>query len=127
MLMAFRHNIFILLFTALALVGCVADKGASKSANCGAGQEFDAVTRKCKASLGATAPSNLPPVATTTTATISEDTAGTSVALNYTDVDGDLATSCTIVGYDVITFGAPPTCSCSGGFCFATLIPNADH
>lgn len=127
MMKPLRQHILLLIFASLTLMGCVADKGASKGADCGAGQEFDAVSRKCKLSQGATAPSNLPPVATTASGAIAEDSLGSSVALNYTDVDGDLATSCNIVGYDVITFGAPPTCACAGGFCFATLIPNANH
>ncbi len=128
MKLGLRQSIFCLIITPLILVGCVADKGASKAADCGSNQTFDKVSRKCVASSqGATAPSREVPVGTTTTATIAEDSLGSSIILNYTDIDGDLATSCSIVGYDTITFGSVPSCNCSGGFCFATVIPNADH
>jgi len=127
MMLSLRQSILCILIAPIFLVSCVADKGASKKADCSTGQTFDAVSRKCIASQGATTVSRQPPVATTSTATLAEDSPGSSIILNYTDIDGDLATSCTIVGYDIITFSASPICSCSGGFCFATVVPNANH
>lgn len=123
---AIWHYIFLSIIVPIALVGCVADKGASKDANCGAGQVFDVVARRCVASQGASTEPNQPPVPLTSTATINEDSLGSAVALLYSDIDGDLATSCSIVSYDTFVFSAPPTCFCSAGFCYAMLVPDAN-
>lgn len=127
MLKAVQRQIIWMLFIPILLVGCVADKGASKSATCGSGEAFDPVTRKCfNVSQGATVPTQVPPVGTTTTATISEDTLGSPVSLSYTDVDGHIATACSVSNLSA-NLTLVTACTCSGGFCFASFAPDPDN
>lgn len=128
MLKAFRNQILLIIFVPLFLVGCVADKGASKSANCGAGQVFDAVTRKCVASAqgGTAVQTNVPPVANLTAGTITEDTAGQAISLTYTDVDGNIATACSVSNLSA-DLNLTSACTCAGGFCYAFFAGDPDN
>ena len=73
--------------------GCVVEQGAKTKANCDPGSEFDVISRSC---AQAASINNIPPMPTGTSEDVSgdEDSGVMMVDLNYSDIDGDLASGC---------------------------------
>jgi|GEM_PF-2250998 len=98
LLKTFRKNFRVGLFEVTGflsltlLLGCVAGEGGKKKANCLNGQTFNSVSRTCQ---GASI-SDGPPIPTLKSLSLLEDSGASTVALTYTDIGNDFATSCNI-------------------------------
>lgn len=105
------------------LVGCLG--GASKkttSPDCSAGQTFDATSRSCQ---GAVVTQQVP-TPTLTALSLLEDSGTTNVILTYTDINSDLAFSCSVTSLDTNLYAALPLCTCAGGVCSINLTPDGN-
>lgn len=105
------------------LVGCLGG-GTKKTEkpDCSAGQTFDSVSRSCQ---GAVVTSQ-PPTPTLSALSLLEDSGTTNVILTYTDINSDLAFSCSVTSLDTNLYTALPLCICSGGVCSVNLTPDAN-
>lgn len=75
---------------------CTPQMNSLKQASCGDGHYFDEITRSCLLDVSPKAP-----VVTTTSLTIAENTPKTAYTIDYTDQNGNSASSCTVVNSDV--------------------------
>ncbi len=87
-------------------VACTPQMNSLRQADCGAGHYFDEVTRSCILDVSPKAP-----VITSSSLSITENDAKTTYPITYTDQNGGVATSCTIVDTDTglnqsLTFGS---------------------
>lgn len=91
-------------------------------AQCGPNEAYDAVKRIC---YNTTVP-HQPPTPTLKRIDLVEDQVAQEFILTYTDVDGDLATNCSIIsrgnGINAVTYN----CQCQGGICTVKLQPDPD-
>lgn len=75
-----------------AFIGCTPQMNSLKQASCDDGHYFDEITRSCILDVSPKAP-----VITTTSVSMIEDAAMTSFPISFTDQNGGIPTSCTIV------------------------------
>ncbi len=123
-LMRNMGRLYSLLLIGLLAVACNPNEGKQK-ATCGANMAFNSISRKCYA---VNAPRSAPSPSTIS-ASINEDSAGSTVTLSYTDTESDFANSCSIVSYSATIDGnglAPVSCSCTGGVCTAVINPDSN-
>jgi len=114
---------------ALGLSSCVQNLPTSKIggevASCASYQKFNKVTRKCE---GVKILPTIPKILLSTI-TMTEDVNST-IIIDYSDNQGDLATSCTVASTNSNHFSNPAlpniNCSCSGGICLFTLNPRTN-
>ena len=116
-----KLNLLILIFI---VIGCVPEQG-QRIASCGYAEAFNSVTREC---YSIEAPREIP-VASLREVTIEEDSGENIFELTYSDANSDYATACGIVSSDEnidSDGGVPVTCSCVGGSCTASIIPDSN-
>jgi hypothetical protein len=65
-----------------------------------------------------------PPIGFIATESMNEDSSK-NITLNYSDLEGDLATTCQL--QDLVHLDAGSSCSCSAGICQATIIPTSNY
>ncbi|MFT6071272.1 MAG: hypothetical protein ACJAT2_000454 [Bacteriovoracaceae bacterium] len=105
------------------LVGCLG--GASKKTekpDCAAGQTFDSPSRSCQGAIV----TQQVPTPTLSALSLLEDSGKTNVILTYTDINSDLAFTCTVTSLDTNLYTVLPLCNCTGGVCSINLTPDAN-
>jgi len=108
------------------ILGCVPEKGG-ETASCGDNEAFNPATRKCYSLVDQP---TVPTPLTDTIPALVENIGQQEFDLLYTDLNGDLALSCTIITSSVDIDGdggIPVTCSCDEfGACKVKIAPDTN-
>jgi hypothetical protein len=117
--------IFTWFFLSVLLTSCLPEQ--TKDPNvCSPGYLFDVVSRKCSVDPSSVI-TDQPPVATLKMVTINEDSGANSVILTYSDINGNLASSCSIPTYSLgLDLTPPSACTCVAGTCTTSITPNSN-
>jgi VCBS repeat-containing protein len=116
-------NKLIILMMVIGMSACLPENG-QKKAECASDKTYNTKTRTCDVSK--IKESFKPPVGTLTSVAMTEDVAKT-VELTYSDVDDNPVQACFITAFNTRIDDTPPTCSCSGGKCYATITPDLNE